>query len=880
MVTWRRVSAFLRVLADSKMAHPSLVRERVVRSVAERATFPVAVIAAKAGFGKSVALAHYLDTLVTPVVRFDVRKSHGSLTRFVRGFAAVLAPTLPRVAQSLAIAHERAAQSNAPAEILAAWVAEHLEGSELLIVIDDYHHGDGDAAIAKFLAMAIAKTRGSTRWIVATRSSADLPIATWLAHRDCDVPIDESVLRLDEAEARAIAATIAPNLDIACVAELAELTGGAPSAFAFGLHTLGARPIAAERMLARGGDAFEAFADETMLGLAPDERDLVIETSVFPEVDAALFEAAGYTDAALLLERIVATAPQLVVERDGSVRYHHLFIETSLRRLGERGTAAVRAANLRAASALEHANRMSEALVYRMRERDFAGVVHIIESHGFAFLESGYGESMHEAIASLDPFMQMGNSVVLAIKAIAESRSGRFDTAESWFQLAIDRAANASLRAHISFQYCTHLLRFFRPEAIACLEALVTDAATSADLRAYARASLGPAYVFHKRLDDAKASVAAALDFANESPNDHLYAKAHHQASYVALYLGDAVRAKALATSALDRATERGFFDVAASALSVLYNVAADIDDDPRESVRLLDAMSDCAAKSGSLGDHLMAVVAMLEIEVERGNESEAARIDDKIKALDMPCSGRLVYEGLLPTQAMRASWRGDFVGAYRLLASSADEQWSLDRKALRHAEIAFYAAAAGLVDEAARAVRIALEILDRVPLVDLRVQRARIFVALALTILGQSELSAQTLAAIDASPEAISSRLRSLRDLAYALGERFCGRGNATALLATLRELEGSGFGGVVRTVMLLPLADNAIRRLQNLTIDERVAIVTWAETSVPNVDPRIGEIARKLGCDRAAMRRAVVRHRSIFERPSSRFRALEEAI
>jgi ATP/maltotriose-dependent transcriptional regulator MalT len=857
-----------------------LLRERVVRSIANRAAFPVVVLAAKAGSGKSVALAQYLETLVAPFVRFDVRKSHGSLTRFVRGFAAVLASTVPGVAQSLAIAHERAIRSQSPAEILAAWVAEHLESSERLIVIDDYHHCDGDAAIARFLASAIAKTRGSTRWIVATRSSADLPIATWLAHRDADVPLDESILCLSAAEARVIAADLAPDLDDALVARIAAQTGGAPSAFAFGLCALGARPIAADRVLAGGGDPFDAFVEETMQGLAPCERDLVIETSVFPEIDATLFEAAGYAEAANLLERIEAAAPHLFTVRDGVAHYHQLFVETSLRRLSERGSDAFRTANLRAAFALECADRISEALVYRMHERDFPGVVNIIEAHGFAFLESGCGESMHEAIAALDPFVQMGNSVVLAIKAIAESRSGRFDTAECWFQLAIDRTSNASLRGQIGFQYCTHLLRFFRPEAIERLEALVADPATSADLQAYARASLGPAYVFRKRFDEAIASVDSALVFASGSSNDHLYAKAHHQASYVALYLGDATRAKTLATISLERSSERGFFDVAASALSVLYNVAADIDDDPSESARLLDAMGDCAAKSGSLTDHLMALVASLEIEVERGGEDEAARIDAKIKALDTTCSGRLVYEVLLPTQAMRASWRGDFAGAYRLLASSAEDQWSSDRKALRYGEIAFYAAAAGLADETAGASRVALEILERIDVVELRVQRARIFVALALTISGRGELAARMLAIVDKSPEAISSRLRSLRDFAVALDERYRGRGNAAAFLASMRELESSCFGGVMRTFMLLPLGDNAIRRIESLTRDERVTILTWADANDAMVDPRIGEIARKLACDRSAIRRAVVRYRSSFEYPPYRFHLLEEAI
>jgi len=657
-------------------------------------------------------------------------------------------------------------------------------------------------------------------------------------------------------------------------------TNGAPSAYAFGLRTLRARPGAAERLLAGTADPFERFASETMQSLAPCERALVLETSVFPEVDSGLFAAAGYDDAAERLASVERAAPYLFIRRDGVVRYHQLFTEMLARQLQESGSDALRAANLRAARALEQSNRIVESLVYFMREREFGEIVRIVEQHGFAFIESGYGESMHEAIAALDPFVQMGNSVVLAIRAIAESRSGRFDTAEAWFQLASDRAANPALRAHIGFQYCSHLLRFFRPEAIERLEALVTDPHATCDLRAYALASLGPAYVFAKRLDEAERSVEAALVFAASSTNDHLYAKAHHQASYVALYAGNAARAKALAHRSLARANERGYFDVAASALSVLYNVAADIDDDPRESLRLLETMGDCAAKSGSLTEHLVALVASLEIEVERGAEDEAVRIDAKMRALDATCSGRLVYEVLLPTQALRASWRGDFAGAHRLLASSADEQWSPDRKALRHAEIAFYAAAAGLREEASNAIRVALETLEPIGTIELRVQRARLFLAFALMLMGRNELARETLDLVDRSPEAISDRLRSLRDLARSLCARYRGHYDPAALLASFRELAACHFGGIGRTIMSLPLADNAIGRIDRLSMDERAAVLTWADGDGRNVDPRIATVCRKLGCDRVGARRAVVRHRAAFESETFRRLHLREAL
>lgn len=844
-----------------------LERQRLSQRLAAAAAYPVTLLVAPAGYGKSVALDAYLCDVPDTVVRFNVRKAHGSLTRFVRGLAASLEPVLPRVAQSLAIAHERATQSPKPGDVLAAWLAEHLEGENRTIVIDDFHHCEGDGTIAAFLTSAIERTRPHVRWIVATRSSADLPVATWLARADTEIPIDDATLRLTQPEAQALAASFAPSLPAATVARLRDVTDGAPAILTFALATIEQEPAIVDRLLGSGGDPFGRFADEVFERFTPDERRLLVETAAFPEIDEQLLAGAGAADSAALIASVGRKAPQIFEIRGDERRYHGLFLGALRRRLRELGREATREAAMRAALALERSGRIAEALAYHIRDRRDAQLVRIIEAHGFAFLESGHGESMHEAIDALDPYVQMGSSVVLAIKAMAESRLGRFDTAESWFQLALDRAP-AGLRGQIAYQYGTHLLRFFRHEAVGVFEALAEDPLVPERLEAYALAALGPAYVFERRLDDARRATDRALVLTAKLGDVHLTAKVNHQAAYVALYRADAARAKELAQTSLACASEHGYFDVAASALSVLYSIASDVEDDPTESIRLLEALGDCAAKSGSLTKQLFALVGTLEIEVERGNEEVAERIDGKLRTLDVACSGRGVYEALLPTQALRSSWSGDFLGAYRLLAASEDQQWSADRKALRHAEVATYAAAAGLERKASDSIRAALEFLAGIEETNLRVQRARLYVALAMIVLGRGEAASDMLGRIDAAPEALSKRLLALRRMLGALLERYRGARNQNDVLAYFAELEECGSGGVGRALTMLPLANNALRRIGRLTVAERIAMLRCADGDHSAVDERKKSIARKLGCiENGAVTRAATWHREAFE-------------
>jgi hypothetical protein len=405
------------------------------------------------------------------------------------------------------------------------------------------------------------------------------------------------------------------------------------------------------------------------------------------------------------------------------------------------------------------------------------------------------------------------------------------------------------VRGQILYLHSTHLLRFQRPEAVAFLESLVLDPRAEADLLCYARSALGPAYVFERRLEDASAAADDALQLAQASDNRHLRARTYHQAAYVALYRNDGPRARRLAAQALEIAQEQGYFDIAAGALSVLYNVAADIDDDTLETLRLLDAIADCAAKSGTETPHVLALMAKLEIEVERGDDDAIDEADEKLQTVDARSCGRTVYEGLLPAQALRAAWTGDYAGAYHLVAASADQQWSADRKALRWAEIAVFSAAAAMRSEATMAIRSSLQLLEPIE-ANLRVSRARLFVALAMVLLGRTEAACEIFEQLDAPQQELSPRLRALKNAVEALCSRYRGARNHRALLTAFQELEEQNFGGIGRMIMTCPLADNASLRLGELNSNERRLLAQLTADDSVRTRSGIDAIVNKLGC------------------------------
>src|SRR6516164_3551159 len=81
-----------------------ILRRRVLDRVASAAMQRVVLIVAPAGYGKSVALRQYLQTVSEPRVEFNVLPEHAALLGFLRGLSDALAEIAPDLRTTLASA--------------------------------------------------------------------------------------------------------------------------------------------------------------------------------------------------------------------------------------------------------------------------------------------------------------------------------------------------------------------------------------------------------------------------------------------------------------------------------------------------------------------------------------------------------------------------------------------------------------------------------------------------------------------------------------------------------------------------------------------------------------------------------------------------------
>jgi DNA-binding CsgD family transcriptional regulator len=491
-----------------------------------------------------------------------------------------------------------------------------------------------------------------------------------------------------------------------------------------------------------------------------------------------------------------------------------------------------------------------------------------LEQHGFRAFDVGQIGTARVALASVPNHVLALNPSALALKAMVASLDGRFDIADVWFEAAL-RDAHGDARTEIVVRYGLDLVRRARSDAVPFLSAEIARGSLDEANAAQLWALLATAYIGSHRMDDARRAAQKALRRMHAVENDAVRARIFHQAAFVALNDGDMTSAKDLAQLSLDHAERAQFYDVAARALSVLHNLSVGVEDDPAAARSYLVRMADCARKATNPVLILYSIMNLYELDVDAGNLAGLESLDDELADLRIFLTP-MASESLLPAQALRAAWEGRFEHAYSLLSPSAEKQFDEDRRAVRWAEVAAYAAAAGMRAESARAVGKCRAALRKTHASDRSALRAQAFLAIAEILLAHDGRARSVIAGLRAASRGAGRRFAALVEAIRALYARWSDRCDEPfALPDALEGLERVELGGIARFIEALSLPTSPQGRVALLSDLEKAIIrrVAAGETSKEiaadlgrspqTIDVHVRTICRKFGC--SGRRRAV---------------------
>ncbi len=354
------------VAADGRIetggAFTPIRRPRVLQRIASAAAQRIVLIVAPAGYGKSVALRQFLGTLERECVRYDVRSEHANLLGFVRGLADALLNVAPDARKTVSGAYEKSRSSKTPGAELAVWMHAHIKAYTGVIAIDDLHLAENDPEISRFLMALIERTKGRSRWIIASRSSLDLPVGSWLAYGDMDLNVDEQDLRFTMEEARQAAKSSRVGVRDDELQQILAMTDGWPTALSFALRT-STRSVDLRNIAAGTREmVYRYLAEQVYLMLEPPERELLQIIAYMPEIDLDVLRHAGYSKPKALIEALRDRVAFIYPDRPDVYRCHDLFRDFLQHQVELRGDAFAKEMQTAVAGALERANRLPDAL--------------------------------------------------------------------------------------------------------------------------------------------------------------------------------------------------------------------------------------------------------------------------------------------------------------------------------------------------------------------------------------------------------------------------------------------------------------------------------------------------------------------------------------
>lgn len=646
-----------------------IVRRRVLERIRAAAMQRIVLIVAPAGYGKSVALGQYLATTSDPLVRFEVLSDHSTLLGFLRGFATALGEVAPDARTTLPGAYEKNADSGNPGTDLALWMHSHIKSFRGIIAVDDLHIAQEDREVTRFLSGIIERTKGRVQWILASRSTAGLPIGTWLAYGESDLAIDEHDLKFSVDEAKEAARAFRLGVRDEELSDLLTLTDGWATAMCFALRS-STRSIDLRSISSMTRDMiYRYLAEQVYAEFDDDERRFIEAGSLLPSIDTDTMVAAGFDNASAVIEELRQRVAFVHESQPGVYRLHDLFREFIQYQLALKGRQSADRLRVSLGAVMEARGQMDGALNLYLEAQAVAEITNVLLSRGTALIAQGHGDVVKRALDAVPAEIHSREAALSGLCGIIDIAAGRYDSGERSLARAIRLEADADARSEHILRMAMFMVNVGRDPDELLIALLESDAAEAAKLEA--RAMLAVRSVRSGRDEAADAYIAAVEDALAEVDDAALLARLLQRIGLARMERRHPSGAKQHLTRSAELASSIGLWSLASRAYQGLSTLALLAENDLTLVSWYSQQAAAAATKAGDYFDLQISLLQMLNVETKRGNAERTLQIERQLGELRPNDELRAPY--VLESQAHRRAWNGEFEEAARLFSSIKD---------------------------------------------------------------------------------------------------------------------------------------------------------------------------------------------------------------
>jgi len=738
-----------------------LLRRRVVERFVSATDAPITAIIAPAGYGKSTALRQFVQDRRDPTILFGVRPDDDSLVAFARGLIQS-SPTLSQEALStLQDAYTLAAQSADPGKVLANWLAIFVNDlpTTALIAIDDMQFGYVDPHIPHFVTALIDQTKQRIHWLLSSRSWQNLPIDSWVAQGDMELPIDEVDLEFTADDVRELAAltSSATSPDPEVLQRLTSQLG--PIALVLTLRT----EISLDNLVRTvessdsSEEQFSKLADRLFDALTEHERTFLKVASLLRSIDEDLFVAAGVSDVRQLSERFAAAGVLVPYGTDGSaLRIHDLFTQQIERRLIDKTPHdSWRVVAKRICLLLDGRGKLNAAIALCLKLHDAHLANDIVRRRGLMFWDELNGELLDKTVALIqsDPGFKP-DPVFRAVQGMHVFRSGNVAEGKRQLIAALTRITDPVTRSRIGARLTIgSMMSGTVPEGVQPFMfdvKHVEEAGALSEIAGALALVLGAKGKYREVRD----LIDRTIQRLSTMPGGDV-ALLHFQqwAGFACWIVGDFEECRAFERRAVRDGIASGRPAVSVFGYTLLISIGLAFGDDLDELYQYAEDRREQERRAGYVGANGVSKLQALVCAVAAGDDATCSAMEHELQRETSEIT-RIFVEQASKELALRDAWNGKFSDAVARISATSDKL-SQHLEVVRLYAIAMYSAAAGDRNGASAAAKAAGKLMGSIPWFQNKGHQmirnlAGVYEALALMILGEDDRAHTRLATLN----------------------------------------------------------------------------------------------------------------------------------
>lgn len=376
---------------------PSLVpRPRLQACIAEGLRYPLTLVIAPAGFGKTTLVAAGLADCSLPVAWLSLDKDDNQTGRFLIYLLAALQGVDPGIGKEAG--QLMAGMQPASPEAVLTHVINDLDcaRSEIILALDDYQF-ISNPVVHHVMAFLIERCPSTLHLLIATRSDPPLPLARLRARGQMvDLRTDDLRFTSDEAS-QFLNRVMGLAIDEHSVSLLEERTEGWIAGLQMAALSLRDRRDVAKFVQEFSGTnrhILDYLLEEVLAGQSPEVQRFLLYTSILNRLTAPLCDAIlmdGFEEPPIRSHPSSTTLEYLGQENLFLValdderkwfRYHHLFQDLLRARLQQTQPSKVAFVHVRASAWLEQHGYIPEAIQHLIAAHKMDQAADLIERYG------------------------------------------------------------------------------------------------------------------------------------------------------------------------------------------------------------------------------------------------------------------------------------------------------------------------------------------------------------------------------------------------------------------------------------------------------------------------------------------------------------------